>query len=582
VIDWEVRTGSNVSDCRSVFDGLVALTKRKPGCCTVRITADQVTSTAPLQSFINSAAAQAEKVTVCLSGGTYSLPMPLRLDARHAGMTFESCGGSAALRADPAALKTLFIDGLLVLTGVQGVTLRGLTLSPPLVDAPASATTNGSRTGVGVRALDAQNLTLEQCTIVFVPDSDTKADLFGACISLQGNCSGLAVQHCQLSSTIAPTFTPRAIGATGAVPAAPTTVVARAVAAPPTAPGPSTSIDVDLSHVFPPLPASSPPRRIEALLADRASAALAVLTKDRQVSPPPAGTGRFIVTVGVLAVGYVDATSPSTTLACALGAATLRDTTFTGLTFATWLSAAATSLRLQDNRVTQGIAGLWLEQPGAGYFTPITNTDGQYLPIVDFDEFLLLLLVSTIATPPTPSFPVTAAAGSNIPPAAVAEKVTTQTNFTLFLSGNQVELGSAARGNSAAKNSSAALFCALYTGAEVEDPPELAVLISANHLRSVSEFATALLTLPADQPCAITGNVIVNQGPRILERELGEIVFRPGEAPPSLWVVLPQSADSTALSVIGNVLQGPSDLSLIPRVVASTRVGLSPYNADPN
>jgi hypothetical protein len=109
VIDWLRGT---VTDCRSIFDNLVTLTARKPGCCTVGITPQDVTAAMPLQSLIDRAAAQAEVVTVCLSPGTYTLPSSLRMDDRHNGLTLESCGGPALLLADPAAQQSLFADGL--------------------------------------------------------------------------------------------------------------------------------------------------------------------------------------------------------------------------------------------------------------------------------------------------------------------------------------------------------------------------------------------------------------------------------------------------------------------------------------
>jgi len=98
VIDWSGAAGPSVSDCRSVFDGLVALTKRKPGCCTVGIVPGDVTSTASLQNLLDSAAARAVSVTVCLSAGEYALSAPLRLDGRHARMT-ATAKSSITLRA---------------------------------------------------------------------------------------------------------------------------------------------------------------------------------------------------------------------------------------------------------------------------------------------------------------------------------------------------------------------------------------------------------------------------------------------------------------------------------------------------
>ena len=86
------------------------------------------------------AATTAERVTVCLAAGIYTLTAPLQLGPAHAGMIIESCGGPATLEVDPAANAEAFIEGLVTVAGVAGVSLAGLTLNPP--PAPATATFN--------------------------------------------------------------------------------------------------------------------------------------------------------------------------------------------------------------------------------------------------------------------------------------------------------------------------------------------------------------------------------------------------------------------------------------------------------
>jgi hypothetical protein len=591
VIDWSGATGPTVTDCRNVFDGLVALTKRKPGCCTVGIAPSDVTSAATLQNLIDSAAASAATVTVCLSAGEYALSAPLRLDSRHARMTIESCGG-AALLLGAAADMTVFADGLLVLAGAQNVALRGLSLEPPLVDSAASdESPNGSRTCFGIRAVDAQNLTLERCTVGIVPDANSAADTFGVCVFLQGNCSGLMVQNCRFASTIPPTFTPLEVQAEAAAPApvaapapapapAPAAGRARARVAAAATPAPAKAKLAPAASEFDQLfsaATTSPPLSMAAMLAESASAARAMIVTNRQAVVAAPVPNKVVVTVGVLAAAYAESEFIESSLLCELGVATVRDSTFAGLTFATWLSAAATTLRLQDNTVSRGIAGLWLELPGAANVPALKGTQGQFPQIVGFEEFVVLRRQSAAVKPPTPSVQSSAAP---VPVQTVDVSGILQSalpaEFTLFVLGNQVQVGTPPRKGAAIINSSAALLCALYVLEPVEEQAASAVIIASNRLRSVAGFATALLTLPATQPCAITGNVIVNEG-GTLDQKTGAFT-----ASPSLWLVLPESPETISLlSASGNALQGRSDLTVLTRTVAAARHGWSPYNADP-
>jgi Family of unknown function (DUF6519) len=231
LINWGTGT---VIDCRSVFDNLVTLTKRKPGCCTFPIGPSDVTASATLQFLIDNAAASADTVTVCLSPGTYTLEAPLRLDQNHAGLTLEGCGGTITLQADSSVDASLFADGLIVLTGAEGVTLRGLTLLPclsplsttrtqslqqavPTQDGSAATVIPGAYLCFGVRALNSPELTLQGCTIT-ITDTNTSTsptlDVVAAAVFLQGSCQGLTLTGCTLGSAIAPTYTPYSVATT--------------------------------------------------------------------------------------------------------------------------------------------------------------------------------------------------------------------------------------------------------------------------------------------------------------------------------------------------------------------------------
>jgi len=65
-------------------------------------------------------------VTLCLAAGTYELDQPLRLNSQHDRMVIQGCGGAVTLRG----VGEKFAEGLVVLTGAAGVTLRGITLIP--------------------------------------------------------------------------------------------------------------------------------------------------------------------------------------------------------------------------------------------------------------------------------------------------------------------------------------------------------------------------------------------------------------------------------------------------------------------
>jgi len=578
VIPWQARLGTGIIDCRNQFDNLVTLTRRKPGCCTVSIGPGDVTTATPLQTLIDDAAAQAETVTVCLGGGSYLLPSPLRLDSRHNGMTLESCGGPAVLRADPKVATSLFVDGLVVLTSAQGVTLRDLDLLPPQsavssmvlkglqtelaqgnLGAGANAVFANPTVSFGVRALNAPDLTIEGCKVKFssVP-ADRTADLFAAAVFLQGACGGLTVCDCNFSATIAPTYTELSVPTQDAAPAA------------------LSRFDEAYNRLTVTESSTSPPSTAAIQLDNRVSTSLELLVTKRLAVNFAAPSG-VVATSGVFAAPYFDiATSApgvapkvTTDLACALGNATIRDTTFTDLTFASVVFAAASSLRLQDNTVTGGIAGLWIEAPGA--ISPggaAEGTDRYYPTAAAFEESLLAVVLSVTAPPPVdPSLDNVLAAET----LAELERRLPMLQSDLLVIGNQVNLR--------AKSANIALYFLLNTqryGEAAGSLSGLSAIISGNCLSSTAglDVPVALLTLSQFMPCAITGNVVLNLSTGESAKDLG----------PSLWLIVEGSENRDRgvplLSVTGNVLRGTTDLELIPRIGAALPArGWYTYNA---
>ena len=541
VISW-TQTGGTITDCRNVFDDLVTLTRRKPGCCTVSIAPSDTTAATSLQTLINRAATLATTVTVCLSPGQYPLPGTLYLDKRHSNMTLESCGGPAILLSQTLADLTPFTDELVVVEGAVGVTFRGLTLRPPVVQSTAAffqeltarltsvSTTNVQATNVqatnvqftpvqaaqvfrqpntsfGIRVVNTVGLTLEDCVIqiALTNNADTAAvrlgitaDLFAAAVFLQGNCSALKIKDCAATSTITPTYTKLQLDAAVALPNSLKILndlltvrlpeSAPAPASPPASPTPQL-----------PLPPASPPVSEQVLLDNRISGALELVAA-RRLAVGAAAPNFAIVTVGVLAAGSVDG-------ACQLGESAVRGSEFTGLTFATWFSADVQILRLQDNTINNGVAGLWLEVPDAANPRGAIDKPAYYPQMILFEEYQLLLALA--ATFPRPTLPrSTTSISINTVIAAALAKATTAAEttatarvlaagtvseaatvtaaaaappppvppFSLLVTGNQVDV----RPQTTTVGTSAALMFALYRNPLAQ--PLTSVVISANRL----------------------------------------------------------------------------------------------------
>jgi len=208
-----------VTDCRQKFDNLVALTKRKPGCCLVSVAPSDLAAGTTLQAVIDQAVGLAEGVTVCLNPGVYVLEQPLRLGPRHANLALESCGGRAILEPDFGVNNPAFAEGLIIIEGAVGVTLRGLVVVLPFALIPRSATDAigvlagqdvatdsflaslaASLTMIGLNVVESRSLTVEDCEFSITGRAGSAATILGICIFLRGNCSTLTVTHCAFRS----------------------------------------------------------------------------------------------------------------------------------------------------------------------------------------------------------------------------------------------------------------------------------------------------------------------------------------------------------------------------------------------
>ncbi len=695
VIDWG---NQQVTDCRSQFQGLVALSKRKPGCCTVAITTSDVTATTSLQALIDNAATLANSVTVCLQPGTYQLPGTLYLDKRHAGLTLEGCGGGqVVLTYQQLDDFTPFLDGIIAVERAAGVTLQGLALRPPIVETSAAffksilerlnkqsafsesgAILRRPYVSFGIRAFAARRLTIERCNILLSATEAvggvsvgannqvglsnargaalerlaTLADFFGAAIFVQGRCDGLKVEDCVARSTLTPTYTSLAVNRTDAAPTnfkAYVELIDTHLAAPEVAqsgqadlaaassPPPSgekelaeSQVSERLDRLFlantpsttaasPPPPPPPPPAAVEAE-ARLLNTDEQLVLKDNAANPAPppppppppppaaptpsefqsvdqqvnaslelvaskrlavgAAAPRFaIVTVGILAASSLDATTQ-------LGEALVSDNAFDGFTFATWFSAYMEILRLEENTVSNGVAGLWLEAVGAGPVPGAQPATAYYQSTILFEEYQLLTALA-------PSFPAPASAtdlrqlaefqagDENLAANQDIIILREPPPYSLVISGNQVDV----RQQTADVGASSAMLLALYQR-EVRLQPLTSIIVQSNRLCGGSssqatldrqgafslDAPAALVTLQNGTSCAINGNIVINRG---------GVGADQGTTAPSLWVTVSESEKGVEqLAITGNVLKGQSDLARMHRLGISAN--WSVYNANPS
>ncbi len=602
VIDWSAGT---VADCRKHFDNLVALTRRRPGCCTVSIRPCDVKAATTLQSLIDRAASMAAvaagapfaPLTVCLEAGAYSLPGTLYLDRRHSNLTLEACGGPAILEAQTLTDMTPFTDGLIVLDGAEGVTLRGLELRPPIVQTSEAfytallqrLTTGGFAaaaqilrrpyTSFGVRALDSPNLTLDRCVVDIGPnDANTAepqlvllADLFGAAVFLQGNCAGIRIDDCSATSGYAPLYTPVAADANVASPAAFETfnrTLALRLALPQSPPPGSP-------------PQSSPPSEASALDL-RVSDALELVAAKRLAGDLTAI--RFtVVTAAVLASG-------SSGGYCRIGDASISGSEFNGFTFGIYVSAVASAVRVRDNTIQNGVAGVWFETPNfANPAEPAKGTNEYYNTMLMFEEYQLLVALASAFPSPTPPRPPVIALLTKATGAAIYASRQLPP-FALSVTDNLVQLKAITQTQFV--GASAALRLALYREQAVQ--LSTSVIVSSNRLyggaraHESAGVPAALVTLARGTPCSITGNVIANNGYvledtalYVTESTLPAVVENLDS--PSLWVVVSNSVNGVwGFAATGNVLIGASDLRWLTRVGLDAPLNTwSPFNANP-
>jgi hypothetical protein len=597
VIDW---LSGNVHDCRSQFDNLVTLSKRKlGGCCTVNVSPDDLTPTNTLQTIIDAAAGRAEVVKVCLAPGTYQLSQTLQLSANHSGMVIEACPGGVTLEAAPNPAPQAFVDGLVRLTAASRLTLRGITFLPfaepvaPVLSQvaysflhsewtnwmgnttdPAGAVLSDIAGMIGIHAVSSTNFTVERCSFRFSPLSPPSSDIFGAGILLAGDCSGLTIRGCSFDSGIPPTFTPAQPNIFGPTTAAASkaatakegaTVKSSAAAAAGSAKvsgvaaGHSGGASTAGSSIFRTISGAAPRTLAERLriLVGRPP----ILLGPPILVPPSVTRQPLVATVGCLADLSFNLSGGENGFGpwCLLGDVCFCDNSFNNLTWAIFSWAGATTARLVNNKVTQCGGGFWIEL-NSSLFEPSGDPQGVLIPLyqrdftaaVSFQEWPIFAFLPWVYPPQTTLLGTSA----------------TPSPFSLFLTNNQMEtMLPTPTGQPPMLGSSSLVILANQQVIENQDTTT-SLVISDNKLSSASIPApTALIVVPDLPQSAVTGNLILN-------------AF--GLDGVSLHIIPNSSTILPRLTVVGNVFFGQTNVEGLkrPETLAPPFNDWRPFNSN--
>jgi Family of unknown function (DUF6519) len=200
-------------DCRNTFCNLVdACNTHRDACCTVTVRpADLAADPGALQRAADQYLDRAAGVALCFASGTFTLAQPLKLTARHTGLSLHACHGGVTLQASTDAKPEQFLHGLIVLAGAERITLKGLSLTPVAIDLAAAlrvaagAVADNLRSSlarlenptmqIGLRLQEARHLLVEDCEFQFAQAPG--ATTYGAAIFATGDCTGLNVRGCR-------------------------------------------------------------------------------------------------------------------------------------------------------------------------------------------------------------------------------------------------------------------------------------------------------------------------------------------------------------------------------------------------
>jgi hypothetical protein len=174
-----------LEDCRNIWGG-----QDGGGCCGLVLGPDDVAARGGLQVVVDALAAG--PAVLSLRPGVYPLAAPLVLQKNHNGLVIEGCCPTGAQLTAAGADLTPFRTGLIVLDGVENITLRQLEIVAPAVPVNTKNTKVQLSTLCGVMVAEALYLTIEGCTF---PLTAPSATAFGGGILVFGPTLGVTLSR---------------------------------------------------------------------------------------------------------------------------------------------------------------------------------------------------------------------------------------------------------------------------------------------------------------------------------------------------------------------------------------------------
>lgn len=182
-----------IEDCRVPFN---PLTEQTGGaCCGITLDPAGVIAKGGLQKVVD---ALGPGGSLSLKPGTYVLPAPLVLTAKHNGLTIGGCSpGAVVLEPSPKTSKA-FVFGLIIVEGAREITLSGLDFR--ILPVMSSDT---AYTVAGVMAVQTFDCDIESCNFRFdLPASGAAKDTaFGGGVIALNRVQGLTVRDCEFLGT---------------------------------------------------------------------------------------------------------------------------------------------------------------------------------------------------------------------------------------------------------------------------------------------------------------------------------------------------------------------------------------------
>ena len=219
VLTWE-NGSATASSCVPPFSSLVQLSGADSCGCTIDVGPSDLAGGKSLSALVANYAGRGP-ISVCLQPGTYTLAEPLVLGTGLDGITLRACDDGVVLQApsDPGPEFTL---GLIVVQGIESVSIEGIGLTVPLVGFSASsdaftglpganqqllrAYTKGLQIAIGISASNATGLTVADCSFGFPAPGE--ANILGAGVYATGAMDDLTLTGCTFESANPPGTVP--------------------------------------------------------------------------------------------------------------------------------------------------------------------------------------------------------------------------------------------------------------------------------------------------------------------------------------------------------------------------------------